>query len=100
MSDKKLSGNQTQSHRMFQRVPIISETSVPAIPKVAKTVASGIRNNLGEIIIRRAARKTAMALPGDAICGWQTDCRSCSIRYLVLLHPWRTISSSASPVMS
>jgi hypothetical protein len=54
----------------FQGVPIISETSVPEIPTVAKTAVSGIRNDLGEIIIRRAARKTAMALPGDAICGW------------------------------
>jgi len=49
---------------------IISETSVPAIPEVAKTAASGIWNNPGEIIIWHAARKTTMALPGDVICGW------------------------------
>jgi len=54
----------------FQGVPIISETSVPAIPEVAKTAASGIWNNPGEIIIWHAARKTTMALPGDVICGW------------------------------
>ena len=47
--------------------PVISETSVPAIPKVASPAASGIKKNRAGMTVSRAVIKITMALPSDAI---------------------------------